>query len=124
MDPRFVHAEPDLQIAEKLQPSISGWFAAKFKRFTSAQLLCIGPILRHESVLLSSPTGSGKTLAAFLGVIDFILRNQSASTLRAIYVSPLRALTYDIQKNLREPIAEMNLAIDVMMRTGDTPQNE
>jgi len=120
----FVRAEPDEHVGEKLHPTISRWFARKFGRFTSAQLLCIGPILRRESVLLSSPTGSGKTLAAFLGILDHILRGRAEAALEAIYVSPLRALTYDIQKNLREPIAEMHLAIRVMMRTGDTSQKE
>ena len=82
-------------------------------------------------MLLSSPTGSGKTLAGFLGVIDRLARDHDAGTLRAkqiraIYVSPLRALAYDIEKNLRQPLDGLGLSevIRVGLRTGDTPQSE
>jgi ATP-dependent Lhr-like helicase len=72
---------------------------------------------------LSSPTGSGKTLAGFLGIIDWLLRAPAIPAgIGAIYVSPLRALTYDIQKNLAGPLQAMGLAerIRVGLRTGDT----
>jgi ATP-dependent Lhr-like helicase len=139
----LLQAESDDRVGERLHPSISAWFLRRFEKFTSAQLLCIPAILRHESVLLSSATGSGKTLAGFLGIIDHIIRaieletghpksrppvskriNKRIGRLRAIYVSPLRALAYDIQKNLLGPIQEMDLPIDVALRTGDTPQKE
>ena len=74
-------------------------------------------------MLLSSPTGSGKTLAGFLGIIDWLLRQPAAPEgICAIYVSPLRALTYDIQKNLAGPLRAMGLEerIRVGLRTGDT----
>jgi ATP-dependent Lhr-like helicase len=76
---------------------------------------------------LSSPTGSGKTLAGFLGIIDWLLRQPVLPEgVCAIYVSPLRALTYDIQKNLAGPLREMDLTerIRVGLRTGDTPAKE
>jgi ATP-dependent Lhr-like helicase len=79
--------------------------------------------LARKSVLLSSPTGSGKTLAGFLGIIDWLLRAPAMPAgIGAIYVSPLRALTYDIQKNLAGPLQAMGLAerIRVGLRTGDT----
>lgn len=88
------------------------------------------PILKGRPVLLSAPTGSGKTLAGFLGVLDQLVRAHEAGGLRpgihAIYVSPLRALTYDIQKNLMRPLRGMGLddVISVGLRTGDTTSAE
>ena len=78
-------------------------------------------------MLLSSPTGSGKTLAGFLGIIDALVREPPrAGRIHAIYISPLRSLTYDIQKNLSRPLQEMGLetTIRVGLRTGDTPARE
>ncbi len=123
----FIQAEPET-LSELLHPLIANWFLAKFQKFTHAQRLCIPAIVKKRSVLLSSPTGSGKTLAAFLGIIDFILRGlekperSAVSGVQAIYISPLRALAYDIQKNLTGPIEELRLKtkIRVALRTGDT----
>src|SRR5258708_27462932 len=123
----FIQAEPET-LSELLHPLIANWFLAKFQKFTHAQRLCIPAIVKKRSVLLSSPTGSGKTLAAFLGIIDFILRGlekperSAVSGVQAIYISPLRALAYDIQKNLTGPIEELRLKtkIRVPLRTGDT----
>ena len=78
-------------------------------------------------MLLSSPTGSGKTLAGFLGIIDWLVRRAPpGGRIYALYVSPLRALTYDIQKNLTRPLREMGLEgqIRVGLRTGDTSARE
>ncbi|MBV8898562.1 MAG: DEAD/DEAH box helicase [Verrucomicrobia bacterium] len=151
-------AQADPDVGARLSPTIAAWFGRRFGQFSEAQQLCIPQILARESVLLSSPTGSGKTLAAFLGIIDYLVREtrppapprrsrrsvqavartagdgcrtpdsaaREATGIRAIYVSPLRALTYDIQKNLRQPLTEMGLdrQIRVAMRTGDTPAHE
>ncbi|MDQ6912699.1 MAG: DEAD/DEAH box helicase [Verrucomicrobiota bacterium] len=106
------------------------WFFASYTNFTDAQLRCVPAILERESILLTSPTGSGKTLAGFLGVFDFFLRKLDAGTLtrsvQCIYVSPLRALTYDISKNLRAPIAGMGLEKELLLhaRSGDTKASE
>ncbi len=81
-------------------------------------------------MLLSSPTGTGKTLAAFLGVFDHLQRLHEADALPArgivaVYVSPLRALAYDLQKNLHAPLAELGWAhLRVAARTGDTPAKD
>ena len=113
-----------------LHPRIAQWFQQTYPAFTDAQLCCVPAILAHESILLTSPTGSGKTLAGFLGVFDFLLRKLDAGTLpqsvQCIYVSPLRALAYDIGKNLRAPIAGMGLdkKLRLHLRTGDTPSAE
>ncbi|MDQ2919800.1 MAG: DEAD/DEAH box helicase, partial [Verrucomicrobiota bacterium] len=114
----------------RLHPRLAKWFFANYRDFTEAQLLCVPAILKHESILLTSPTGSGKTLAGFLGVFDFLLRKLEAGTLtssvQCIYVSPLRALTYDISKNLRAPIVGMGLEKELLVhaRTGDTKASE
>src|SRR6185295_5481971 len=107
-------------------PRLAHWFGATFADFTDAQLRCVPAILGRNSILLTSPTGSGKTLAAFLGVFDHLLRELEAGTLslgvHCLYVSPLRALTYDIGKNLRAPIEAMGLEKELLLhvRTGDT----
>lgn len=114
------------QLYKRLHPRLRKWFRQTYPSFTHAQLLCVPAILDRQSILLTSPTGSGKTMAAFLGVFDFLLRKMDAGTLRrvvqSIYVSPLRALTYDISKNLRAPIEAMSLKGELLvhLRTGDT----
>ncbi len=110
-------------LSGRLHPVIAAWFGGKYQDFTQAQQLCVPAILTRQSVLLSSPTGSGKTLAGFLGILDWLLRQPVLPEgICAIYVSPLRALTYDIQKNLAGPLREMGLSdrIRVGLRTGDT----
>lgn len=118
-------------IAECLHPRLRAWVRKAFRgRLTEAQELTLPHILAGKSVLLSSPTGSGKTLAGFLGVLDHLIREHEAGTLRdgihAIYVSPLRALTYDIEKNLRPPLEGVGLSevIRIGLRTGDTSAAE
>lgn len=113
-----------------LHPRLAAWFSQELGAPTDAQVQTVPHILAGRSVLLSSPTGSGKTLAGFLGVIDHLLRKYEAGTLtdavHAIYVSPLRALTHDIEKNLAPPLAGIGMTdvIRVGMRTGDTTASE
>lgn len=113
----------------RLHPRIVSWFVRTFSEFSHAQLLGVPAVLDRRSVLLTSPTGSGKTLAGFLGVFDFLLRKmdrkQPLDGVQCIYVSPLRALAYDIEKNLRAPIFGMGLEKQwsIHLRTGDTTQS-
>ena len=122
--------ETSESLAAKLHPRLREWFRSSYPNFTHAQLLCVPAVLDRQSILLTSPTGSGKTLAGFLGVFDSLLRQiesgQLPTGVGCIYVSPLRALAYDIEKNLRAPIMGMGLDKDVRihLRTGDTPANE
>ena len=122
--------ETSESLAAKLHPRLRQWFRSSYPNFTHAQLLCVPAVLDRQSILLTSPTGSGKTLAGFLGVFDSLLRQietgQLPTGVGCIYVSPLRALAYDIEKNLRAPIMGMGLDKDVRihLRTGDTPANE
>jgi ATP-dependent Lhr-like helicase len=115
-------------ILKLLEPRIAQWFQAKFQAPLPAQAEAIRHVLEKRSVLISSPTGSGKTLAAFLGVFDWLMRHQVEGKfpdgIIAIYVSPLRALAYDLQKNLQGPLAELGLDIRVGLRTGDTSIKE
>src|ERR1700759_3952110 len=117
------------ELRDRLHPRLTNWFEKAFGEFTEAQLLCVPSVLERKSILLTSPTGSGKTLAGFLGVFDFLLRkmdrDEPLQGVQCIYVSPLRALAYDIEKNLRPPIAGMGLekTWTVHLRTGDTSQS-
>lgn len=108
-----------------LHPELANWFRRRFRSFSPAQRFAIPEILAGRSTLLSSPTGSGKTLAAFLGVWDHLrkLHEQDIASngIFAVYVSPLRALAYDLQKNLQTPLNELGWAwLKVGARTGDT----
>lgn len=113
-----------------LHPKIARWVSATFGSLTQAQELTLPHILAGRTVLLSSPTGSGKTLAGFLGVLDHLMRLHEAGRLPqgtcAMYVSPLRALTYDIRKNLTPALEGVGLAevVRVGVRTGDTTAAE
>ncbi|MEY2510529.1 MAG: ATP-dependent helicase Lhr and Lhr-like helicase [Verrucomicrobiota bacterium] len=117
-------------MTRRLHPKLTEWFGATYLEFTHAQLLAVPAILDRESILLTSPTGSGKTLAGFLAIFDALLRKLDAgtltSTVQCIYVSPLRALAYDIGKNIRAPIVGMGLEknVRIHLRTGDTPSSE
>ena len=118
-------------------PAVREWFQASFPEPTSAQRKGWPPILAGESTLLLAPTGSGKTLAAFLAGIDRLMFSpepaKKART-RILYVSPLKALAVDVERNLRAPIAGVAATAErlgasfrlptVAIRSGDTPQAE
>ncbi len=131
----FVRPEPagDLSFHEPVRR----WFASTFEEPTPAQRLGWPPISRGVSTLLLAPTGSGKTLAAFLAGLDrlfFEAVPPSAERLRLLYVSPLKALGVDVEKNLMGPIAGIRATCEklriahevptVGVRTGDTPARE
>src|SRR5213079_901883 len=121
-------------LPQDFHPVIQRWWASRFAEPTDAQLEGWSAIRRGEHTLIAAPTGSGKTLAAFLTAIDRLLREAKEQgglpdEVRVIYVSPLKALSVDIHKNLAEPRREIRaLAPDVKItaavRSGDTPQNE
>ncbi len=115
----------------------AAWFEATFREPTTAQSQAWPHIAAGEHTLVCAPTGSGKTLAAFLSAIDRIASSQVPEKkyrCRVLYVSPLRALAVDVEKNLRSPIAGIRLAAErlgadlheptVAMRTGDTEAKE
>src|SRR5687767_1361752 len=104
-------------------PETRAWFEGTFGAPTPAQELGWPAIATGEHVLIQAPTGSGKTLAAFLYGIDR-LNATPGKGLRLLYVSPLKALNYDIERNLRGPLAGLRSNLRVAVRTGDTPQKE
>src|SRR5881392_1189714 len=99
------------------------WFEQAFATPTPAHTLGWPVIASGAHTLIQAPTGSGKTLAAFLYAIDK-LTAQPGEGLRVLYVSPLKALNYDVERNLRGPLAGLQSELRVAVRTGDTPQKE
>src|SRR3954454_15782865 len=104
-------------------PQVREWFARAFAEPTAAQAQAWPAIATGQHVLISAPTGSGKTLAAFLSGLDKLSREPAAHT-RLVYVSPLKALAYDIDRNLRAPLRGIGADLSVGIRTGDTPQRD
>ena len=120
-------------------PAVREWFRAALGDPTLAQELAWPHIANGETTLLLAPTGSGKTLAAFLSAIDRLAQEPRSeadprSKVRVLYVSPLKALAVDVERNLRAPLAGVWEAaarlgtplrrLDVAVRTGDTPTSE
>ena len=119
-------------------PIIREWFEARFRQPTDAQAQGWSAVAEGRHTLIAAPTGSGKTLAAFLTCIDRLVRqgleDELPETTQVVYVSPLKALSNDIQKNLAAPLEEIAALasekgaslpeIRVGLRTGDTPQAE
>ena len=116
------------------EPHNQKWFNERFEDLTPPQAMAVPLISKKENVLVSSPTGSGKTLTAFLSILNDFFRihreGELETGVHAIYVSPLKALANDIDRNLRQPLDEMiELAeemeidipeISVAVRSGDT----
>lgn len=119
-------------------PIIADWFKEKFGEPTEPQKLGWPHILSGEDTLIAAPTGSGKTLAAFLCAIDRLVRDgitgRLTNEVKVLYVSPLKALSSDIQRNLQTPLEEIQKRavrqwvklpeIRALVRTGDTPSHE
>ena len=119
-------------------PLIAEWFQASFGEPTDVQVQAWPAIQSGADALIAAPTGSGKTLAAFLSCIDQLFKQALARNLddqtHVLYVSPLKALSNDIQKNLQKPLAEIGMRalqaglmmpeLRVLVRTGDTPMTD
>jgi ATP-dependent helicase Lhr and Lhr-like helicase len=105
------------------RPKTRAWFEGTFDAPTPAQELGWPAIASGKHTLIQAPTGSGKTLAAFLYGIDR-LSAEPGQGLRLLYVSPLKALNYDVERNLRGPLAGLDTELRVAVRTGDTSQRE
>jgi ATP-dependent helicase Lhr and Lhr-like helicase len=120
--------------AARFHPVVDRWFGDRFREPTEPQQLAWPLIQAGQDVLIAAPTGSGKTFAAFLAAIDDLVRQGLGGTLtdgiQVVYVSPLKALSNDVQKNLSEPLDEIRRAlaegdqgdvdVRVLLRTGDT----
>ena len=116
--------DPDHSAARPIPDVFQDWFAGQGWEVRDYQAAMVEAYLRGRDTLLIAPTGGGKTLAGFLpSLIDLYERKrdgEAAPALHTLYISPLRALTNDIARNLERPIAEMGLPITLGARTGDT----
>jgi ATP-dependent Lhr-like helicase len=123
---------------ELFHPAVSGWLRARFGRATEVQERAWQLTSQHRHALIAAPTGSGKTLAAFLAAINDLvvegLERGLSDEVHVLYVSPLKALSNDIQKNLQQPLQGIreqlaalglpDVGIRDAVRTGDTPALE
>ena len=123
---------------DHFHPAVSAWFGRTFGAPTEPQRFAWPALASGKHALIAAPTGSGKTLAAFLSAIDALVRRGVAGELEdatyVVYVSPLKALSNDIQRNLEQPLAGIaeeltrlglpGLEIRAQVRTGDTTQTD
>lgn len=127
-----------MDVLDTFHPAVAGWFRRAFEAPTPAQVEAWPAIREGRSVLIAAPTGSGKTFAAFLAAIDGLVRDgvegKLADETRIVYVSPLKALSNDINRNLAAPVSGISeelralglpdVNIRTFVRTGDTPAAE
>src|ERR1044072_8711627 len=123
---------------EIFHPAVARWFARSFPAPTDPQLRAWPEIKKQRHTLIAAPTGSGKTLAAFLSAIDDLVRlgveGKLDDSTHVIYVSPLKALSNDVQRNLQVPLEGIQeelkalelpeVNIRTLVRTGGTPADE
>lgn len=126
--------DTDEQINSILNPLVKQWFYSRFQEFSLPQKFGVNEIHTRQNILISAPTGATKTLTAFLSILNELVDSSEKGKLEdkvyCIYVSPLKALNYDIEVNLNTPLKEMEklagkeLGIRVGVRTGDTTPYE
>lgn len=122
------------QIDKILHPYVREWFYSKFEEYSLPQKYGVMEIHNRSNILVSAPTGATKTLTAFLSILNELVDSAEKGILEdkiyCVYISPLKALNYDIEVNLVEPLKEIEkiagkeLGIRVAVRTGDTTQSE
>src|SRR5258708_9038919 len=127
-----------MSVLDTFHPAVAAWFSRTFAERTEAQERAWPALAAGENVLVAAPTGSGKTFAAFLSAIDQLVKEGLSGPLpdetRVVYVSPLKALSNDIQRNLEAPLNGIldalialglpDVQIRAVVRTGDTTQSE
>ena len=121
-------------LKEILNPTVRKWFFTKFKEFALPQLYGISEIHNRQNILVTAPTGSGKTLTSMLPIINELVDSAEKGILEdriyCIYINPLKALSNDIEVNIKQPLNEIEelankkLGIRVAVRTGDTSATE
>ena len=134
----FRNVAAPMHATATFHPAVDAWFRKHFPAPTEPQARAWPLIQSGQNTLIAAPTGSGKTLAAFLAAIDDLVRRGVQSPLPdetfVVYISPLKALSNDVQKNLAAPLAGVRTELDALgfadvdirtlVRTGDTPQTE
>lgn len=134
----FVEACAATEVQEILHPLVKEWFFSRFKEFSLTQLYGVKRIWERKNILITAPTGGTKTLTAFLAILNYLVtlaeKQELEEKIYAVYVSPLKALSNDIHKNLLEPLEEIRALaekkgvklqeIRVGLRTGDTDARE
>src|SRR6202521_2450768 len=136
-DPTAKPEHPSADPFASFHPVTARWFRAVFEGPTAPQVEGWPAIARGESTLILAPTGTGKTLTAFLWCLDKLMRRTAADAVagcRVVYVSPLKALAVDVERNLRSPLAGIaNMARregvavripEISVRTGDRMPKE
>lgn len=135
---KYIEAFRDDEVRKILNPVVAEWFFGKFGSFSLTQLYGVKNIYDRKNILVSAPTGGTKTLTAFLGILNYLvdlaLKNELEDKIYAAYVSPLKALSNDIQVNLVGPLGEIKAIVEkkglkmqeirVGLRTGDTTVKE
>ena len=135
---RLAHVPDAASVLDRFSPATSAWFRGAFDAATPAQLGAWEALLDGDDALVVAPTGSGKTLAAFLASLDRLaaepVPDDPRRRLRVLYVSPLKALAVDVERNLRAPLTGIRHAavrlglpepdVRVGVRSGDTPAEE
>lgn len=122
------------EVEKILNPAVKKWFFSRFSSFSLPQLYGVMEIHKRNNILISAPTGATKTLTGFLSILNELVDSAEKGILEdkiyCVYISPLKALNNDIQKNLKEPLEEIEkiagkkLGIRVAVRTGDTAASE
>ncbi len=128
------HSVPEEDVLDAFNPWVAEWFKSTHREPTEPQRQAWHPIQASRNVLIHAPTGSGKTLAAFMSALDTLFakdRSDRRKGVRVLYISPLKALNYDIERNLKDPLrgisdvaersGESIPEVRVEVRTGDTP---
>ncbi len=132
---RIAKAKSLESMLEQFHPAVAGWFRKAFSEPTACQAKAWPAIQARRHTLIAAPTGSGKTFAAFLAAIDDLVRQGQHGNLedetQVVYISPLKALSNDIQRNLEQPLAAIrdellihglaDVEVRTLVRTGDTP---
>ncbi|MDQ1609484.1 MAG: ATP-dependent helicase Lhr and Lhr-like helicase, partial [Microbacteriaceae bacterium] len=121
-------------VLERFSPATRAWFGGAFPAPTDAQIGAWDAISRGSNALVVAPTGSGKTLSAFLWAIDRLAAADAATGTRVLYISPLKALGVDVERNLRAPLVGITQTakrlgaqpphVTVGVRSGDTPSSD
>jgi ATP-dependent Lhr-like helicase len=135
---KMANGDGFVMVLDRFHPAVANWFIKQFAQPTEPQAKAWPAIKDRRHTLIAAPTGSGKTLSAFLAAIDDLVRQGTCGKLedatQVVYVSPLKALSNDIQRNLQQPLEGIQselramgfpeFEIRTLVRTGDTPATE